>query len=312
LLSRCVWANDYGAFLKIIKAFGKTHFPDSLWADLATLHGLSRYQTAVLELPVRKPRIVLHSQTPVLMDDKKSGMTATIGGAVDMNPNELTARLKVRLQQKTEDHASFLWKYWAHLCSEPFSLPATALTFNEPANQLVVTFASVAASGRELDGQPTLELIRLGDSTKGPCAEGQRLELLPCLYVLKPPAAPAFELTTTAAAVVADGQGRGKLQVHLAITKTEKGVTLTLKGANVAPITPAPDGILCIDKDDSSKLVVKKSGVITLDLFNLCPTEKVVVGAADEAAKTSAPDITLSVVGSAGKSEKSAPANELK
>jgi hypothetical protein len=301
LLSRCVFANDYRAFVQIIgdpnnHGLGGMHFRDALWTDLATLHGLNQYQTAIFELPVHEPRILLDPQTPVVMDDKKCGMTATIGGATDISPNELTARLKVTLKFKADDKPV------------DFSLPATALTFNEAANQLVATFASVAASGKTLVGQPTIELIKFPDSAEG---SSTKLKTFPCLYILKTPA-PTFDLATSASSVRADSQGRGKLQVHLTITKTEKGVTLTLKGADVASVTPVPDGILSTDKEDPSKLVVKKSGVITLDLYNLSPTEKVILGATDETAKTSAPDITLSVVESSGKSVKSGTADEQK
>jgi hypothetical protein len=299
LLSRCVWANDYQAFCCIAKQCGWMDFPDSVWTDLATLHGLGPYQTAVLELPPkREPRIILEPQTPVLMDDKKCGMTAMIGGAVDIRPDELTARLKVTLKGKAGGNGV------------AFLLPATALTFNEATNQLLATFPSIAASGNELVDQPTIELLKFHPAAEGSSPDAERFKTFSCLYALKTPAPATFELATSANAIVADSQGRGKLQVHLTITKTEKGVTLMLKGADVDSVTPMSDGILFKDEKDPSKVIIQKSGVITLGLYNLCPTEKVILGATDEAAKTSAPDITLSVVEPSGKGAKPPPGGD--
>jgi hypothetical protein len=83
-------------------------------------------------------------------------------------------------------------------------------------------------------------------------------------------------------------------------------VTLTLKGADVACATAVSDGVLSMASEDRGKVVVKKTGVIVVYFYNLTPTERVILGATDEAAKTSAPDITLSVVEASGKGGKSA------
>src|SRR5689334_22418603 len=84
LFSRFVAANDYAAFDRAIGSrapfagLGGIHFRDSLWADLATLRGLSQYQTATFEVPpIRNPRLLIPDQTPVLQDDKKTQMVVT-------------------------------------------------------------------------------------------------------------------------------------------------------------------------------------------------------------------------------------------
>jgi hypothetical protein len=301
LLSRCIYANDYQSFDKIIgqpgKGFGGIHFRDALWADLATLHGLNQYQTATLELPPYPPMITFEPQTPILTDDIKSGMTAAIGGVVDVNPNEITARLEAELKSNATVQTR------GHL-----SLSATSLAINEATHQLIVTFPSAAALGRGFDGQPSIQIIRLPDPFIRGSNTHEKVGTFRCFYVSKTPAQITYRLSSNAKLIVSD-KGQGKLQVRLDIDKTEQGVTLALEGANVAGATTVPIDILSTNKDNVGKIVITKSGVVTLNLFNLNSSVKVTLKVTDEIAKTTAPDLTLRVVETSSKDEKSAAAD---
>jgi hypothetical protein len=109
--------------------------------------------------------------------------------------------------------------------------------------------------------------------------------------------------------LIVSDKGQGKLQVRLDIDKTEQGVTLALEGANVAGATTVPIDILSTNKDNVGKIVITKSGVVTLNLFNLNSSVKVTLKVTDEIAKTTAPDLTLRVVETSSKDEKSAAAD---
>lgn len=297
LVLRCIYANDYAAFDQLIGGPGNglrgIHFRDSLWTDLVTFYGRSAYQTTSFEVPALRLPEILVPQTPVLIDDKKSAMTATIAGMTGVTPNEIAAAVKVKLLAT------------GSITPQDFMIPATSVSGNEAGNQLVATFASIAATGQKIDGAPSVVLYGLSDPFSKPKRAARFIAELPCLYTLKVPGQPAFELSTTASTIVADKQGRGKVRVGLDIPKPTKGITLSLKGADFANVSCMPTNILSSNPACSNKMVITASGVITLELFNLSVNEKVTLGAADEDAKTAAPDIVLPVVQPAAISKKS-------
>ena len=279
LLLRCVYANDYEAFDKIIgtqkTGMGGMHFRDALWTEIASWQGFARYQTAVFEIPGRKTaKINDLLQTPILIDNKSGGITTTIRNGEYLGAGKLSVQLALSLKASQTKNAFKLY------------LPATAIAPNESGNQMTVTFPSIDGIGQDIT-EPGLMTVVLENSTYH----------LNCVFVPRAEPKADFTISTLAKSIVVD-KGFGKLALYVDAGKTPNNkITILLKGANVTNATfSTPNVAQNYNKDTApNKVEVINSGIINFELSNLNPDEKVTISATD-AAKLTAPDVTVTPI----------------
>lgn len=279
LLLRCVYANDYEAFKKVIgeqnTGIGGLHFRDALWTEMASWQGFARYQTAVFEIPKKKTaKIININQTPVLVDNKSGGISTTVRDGEYLDSDGLSIQLGLNLKASNTKNTFYL------------QLPAAAIVVSESGKQMTVTFPSIDGIGQEIIEPGKITII-----TKHATNE------LSCIFVPRAEPKADFSISTLAKSIVVD-KGFGKMALYVDTGKTPNNqITVLLKGANVTNATfSAADVAPNYSKDTApNKIVVVKNGIINFELSNLNPDEKVTISATDQA-KLTVPEVSVTPV----------------
>lgn len=264
---QCVAANDFACFQSEINKIKKSSFsyPESLWLDFVALRGASRYASATFEVPAKKVSPPPGAQTAILADDGKKTTATSIRGAAGIEPDALTAALKV-----TRTTGAVV-------------LAPTSIKVVDGGKEIALTFPSLAAANLLEAGNTNASLELSIDGTA---------QTFSCHYIAAP-SGPGFSVGVRSKVVLGDAIGAGKVQVTVTRAGEVGDIKLNVDGAEVESFAVAPSN--AVKEEDGIWVFKAGPGVakVTFTLSNLNQTFPVVISAVGKAGSVVLPPIPV-------------------
>lgn len=225
-------------------------------------------------------------QTPILIDDGKSGTVAVLTGAKDLDANTLSAQLTLSSATAASPGAAPTAGASAQI-PLPIILPASSVALKNSGRDVAISFPSLVASGiaekseagrvMMAGSQTASATITLINGAGAKILNGQA-ENFQAIYIKRESSPTAdFVMVHDTDNIDMDAKGEGKVVIRFA--KVTKTLEVTVKGADAG----FPAGIV---PGKSGKYEVKSDGSLTLALSNLSPYKNVIIEATEPESHT--------------------------